>query len=122
MSRFAPRFLRPLLAAACAAVLAVGGSARADESRELLNVSYDVAREFYKDVNAQFVPVVNRWLTPSAADRALARRVIQAFDEARSQSGGKRVPAAVVDGFLAEIPDYLAAHRLLARAAQFGLE
>ena len=70
----------------------------------------------------KFVPVVNRWLTLSAADRALARRVIQAFDEARSQSGGKRVPAAVVDGFLAEIPDYLAAHRLLARAAQFGLE
>lgn len=73
-------------------------------------------------VNEQFVPVVNRWLTPSAADRALARRVIQAFDEARSQAGGKRVPAAVVDGFLAEIPDYLAAHRLLARATQFGLE
>ncbi|MEO3713825.1 HpcH/HpaI aldolase/citrate lyase family protein [Roseateles flavus] len=73
-------------------------------------------------VNAQFVPVVNRWLTPTAAELSLARRVIQAFDEARSRSGGKRVPAAVVDGFLAEIPDYLAAQRLIARAIQFGME
>ncbi len=73
-------------------------------------------------VNAQFTSVVNRWLTPSAADLALARRVVQAFDQARSQSGGKRVPAAVVDGFLTEVPDYLAAQRLIARALQFGME
>lgn len=94
-----------------------------NEGAELdMERSRDIGFRAKAIVNAQFVPVVNRWLTPSAADRALARRVIQAFDEARSQSGGKRVPAAVVDGFLAEIPDYLAAHRLLARAAQFGLE
>lgn len=94
-----------------------------NEGAELdMERSRDIGFRAKAIVNAQFVPVVNRWLTLSAADRALARRVIQAFDEARSQSGGKRVPAAVVDGFLAEIPDYLAAHRLLARAAQFGLE
>lgn len=94
-----------------------------NEGAELdMERSRDIGFRAKAIVNAQFVPVVNRWLTPSAADRALARRVIQAFDEARRQSGGKRVPAAVVDGFLAEIPDYLAAHRLLARAAQFGLE
>jgi sulfate transport system substrate-binding protein len=34
--------------------LAAGGAASAQQT--LLNVSYDVAREFYKDVNAAFVP------------------------------------------------------------------
>ncbi|MCA8031203.1 HpcH/HpaI aldolase/citrate lyase family protein [Burkholderia cepacia] len=72
-------------------------------------------------VNAQFVPVVNRVLTPTADEVALARRVIDAFDTARRASGGRRVAAAVVDGFLAEVPDYLAAHRLIARATQFGI-
>src|SRR3954463_11347649 len=41
-----------LLLAACA--LAASGLASAQQS--LLNASYDVAREFYKDVNAAFVP------------------------------------------------------------------
>lgn len=49
--------------------------------------------------HVQFAPVVNRWLEPPAAD--LARRMIHDFDQARSPSGGKRVPAAVADGFLA---------------------
>lgn len=72
-------------------------------------------------VNAPLTAIVNRVLTPSADQVALARRVIQTFDKAREQSNGQRVAAAVVDGFLAEVPDYLAAHRLLARATQFGL-
>src|SRR3954471_22631807 len=38
-----------------AAALAASGLASA-QSQTLLNVSYDVAREFYKDVNAAFVP------------------------------------------------------------------
>lgn len=35
-------------------VLAISGAASAQQT--LLNVSYDVAREFYKDINAAFVP------------------------------------------------------------------
>ncbi|MCG2593612.1 sulfate ABC transporter substrate-binding protein [Ramlibacter sp. XY19] len=38
-----------------AAALAASGIASA-QSQTLLNVSYDVAREFYKDINAAFVP------------------------------------------------------------------
>ena len=38
-----------------AAAIAASGIASA-QSQTLLNVSYDVAREFYKDINAAFVP------------------------------------------------------------------
>src|ERR1700750_2072080 len=38
-----------------AAALAASGIASA-QTQTLLNVSYDVAREFYKDINAAFVP------------------------------------------------------------------
>src|SRR5829696_5999467 len=39
-----------------AAALALAASSLASAQQTLLNVSYDVAREFYKDVNAAFVP------------------------------------------------------------------
>src|SRR3954464_5946874 len=38
------------------AALALAASGFASAQQSLLNVSYDVAREFYKDVNAAFVP------------------------------------------------------------------
>ena len=38
------------------ASLAIAASGAASAQQTLLNVSYDVAREFYKDVNAAFVP------------------------------------------------------------------
>ena len=38
------------------ATLAFAASGLASAQQTLLNVSYDVAREFYKDVNAAFVP------------------------------------------------------------------
>src|SRR5688500_20167225 len=38
------------------ASLAFAASGIASAQQTLLNVSYDVAREFYKDVNAAFVP------------------------------------------------------------------
>ena len=72
-------------------------------------------------VNPQFVEVVNRVLTPTSSEVRLASRMIAAFDEARIAAGEKRIPGAIVDGFLVEVPDYLAAKRLLARAAQFGI-
>ena len=90
MSRFAPRFLRPLLAVACAVVLTVGGSARADEPRGLLNVSYDVAREFYKDVNAQFVPYWQR----SHGETVTVNQ---------SHGGSSKQARAVIDGLAADV-------------------
>ena len=36
--------------------LAFAASGFASAQQTLLNVSYDVAREFYKDINAAFVP------------------------------------------------------------------
>ncbi|WP_175961382.1 HpcH/HpaI aldolase/citrate lyase family protein [Burkholderia pyrrocinia] len=98
------------------------GAERTRAGRELdMRVSRGLGYQAKAIVNAQFVPVVNRVLTPTADEVALARRVIDAFDTARRESGGRRVAAAVVDGFLAEVPDYLAAHRLIARATRFGI-
>jgi citrate lyase subunit beta/citryl-CoA lyase len=57
--------------------------------------------------------VVNSVLTPSAEDVAKARRVVEAFDAARAR-GEDRVE---VDGNLIEVPSYMNAMRLLARAA-----
>ncbi len=41
---------------ALAAALLVAAAAASAQTQTLLNVSYDVAREFYKDINAAFVP------------------------------------------------------------------
>ncbi len=40
------------------AILAASGVAAAQQT--LLNVSYDVAREFYKDINAAFIPAYKK--------------------------------------------------------------
>ncbi len=49
---FSGRTARSVLAAA----LFVAATAASAQTQTLLNVSYDVAREFYKDINAAFVP------------------------------------------------------------------
>ncbi len=64
-------------------------------------------------VNEQFVGLVNHTLTPSAQEIAQARQIIATFETARKAANGKRIAAAVVNGFLTEVPDYLAAQRLL---------
>ncbi|HGM5492740.1 TPA: CoA ester lyase [Serratia fonticola] len=64
-------------------------------------------------VNEQFVGLVNQTLTPSAQEITRARQIISTFEDARKAAKGKRVAAAVVNGFLSEVPDYLAAQRLL---------
>jgi citrate lyase subunit beta / citryl-CoA lyase len=56
--------------------------------------------------------LINRVLTPSAEDVAKARRIVAAFDAARAR-GEDRVD---VDGNLVEVPGYMNARRLLARA------
>lgn len=46
-------FVRPVVAALAAVSLLSAGGAQADTT--LLNVSYDVARELYKEINPAFV-------------------------------------------------------------------
>jgi citrate lyase subunit beta/citryl-CoA lyase len=57
--------------------------------------------------------LINRVLTPSEQEVAKARRLIAAFEAARAK-GAER---ADVDGNLVEVPSYLNAKRLVARAA-----
>ena len=62
--------------------------------------------------------VINRVLTPSAEAAASARRIVAAFETARDR-GQARVE---VDGSLVEVPIYLNAKRIAARADAFGVE
>jgi citrate lyase subunit beta/citryl-CoA lyase len=63
-------------------------------------------------VSPAHAAIVNRVLTPSAEDVAKARRIVAAFDTARAR-GEERVD---VEGNLVEVPSYMNARRLLARA------
>jgi sulfate transport system substrate-binding protein len=74
--------------ASCALLCAAAGGARADT--QLLNVSYDVTREFYKDVNAAFV---RAW-----QDRAHEAVVIN-----QSHGGSSKQARAVIDGLQADV-------------------
>lgn len=58
------------------------------------------------------VAAVTEVLTPSAEEVGRARRVVEAFDAART-AGRERVE---VDGALVEVPTYLTAKRLISRA------
>lgn len=60
--------------------------------------------------------IVNRVLTPSADEVAAARRILAAFEAARAR-GEERVE---IDGHLVEMPRYLNAQRLIARADALG--
>jgi citrate lyase subunit beta/citryl-CoA lyase len=61
-------------------------------------------------------PIINRLMTPTADAVARAHAVFSAFDAARA-AGRDR---AELDGHLVELPTYLGASRLLARAAKFA--
>lgn len=56
--------------------------------------------------------IIDRVLTPSVDDVARARRIVAAFEAARERGAGR----VEVDGSLVELPIYLNAKRLLARA------
>jgi citrate lyase subunit beta/citryl-CoA lyase len=60
--------------------------------------------------------VINRLLTPSADEIDRARRIVAAFEAARA-GGGDRT---LVDGIQVEMPTYLGAKRLLARAEELA--
>lgn len=64
-------------------------------------------------VDPSHATIVNRALTPSADEVAHARRLVAAFEAARERGEGR----AEVDGSLVEVPAYLTALRLVARAA-----
>ncbi len=68
-------------------------------------------------MRAEHVAIINRVLTPSAEEIASARRLVEAFESAQA-TGQARVD---VDGSLVEVPIYLNARRLLARAAELGV-
>ena len=63
-------------------------------------------------VHPTHVAVINGVMTPSDADVRQARAVVSAFEAARRR-GQDRVE---VDGLMVEVPTYLSAQRLLARA------
>lgn len=67
-------------------------------------------------VTTAHAALINRVLTPSDAEVARAKRVIAAFEAARA-AGAER---ADVDGNLVEVPSYLNAKRLVARATALG--
>jgi citrate lyase subunit beta / citryl-CoA lyase len=69
-------------------------------------------------VNPAHVAVINGVMTPSATEIRRASAVIKAFETARAR-GLDRIE---VDGLIVEIPTYLSAQRLLARATALGLD
>jgi sulfate/thiosulfate transport system substrate-binding protein len=74
---------------ACVA-LAASGLASAQQPQTLLNVSYDVAREFYKDIDAAFVP----WYRKSAGKDVKVEQ---------SHAGSSAQARAVADGLDADV-------------------
>lgn len=72
------------------ASLALAASGLASAQQTLLNVSYDVAREFYKDVNAAFVP----WYKKTAGKDVKIEQ---------SHAGSSAQARAVADGLDADV-------------------
>lgn len=68
-------------------------------------------------VVAEHARAINAALTPTPADVAQARRVVQAFERARGEGLG----GVELDGSMVELPIYLNAKRLLARAEALGV-
>jgi citrate lyase subunit beta/citryl-CoA lyase len=68
-------------------------------------------------VVAEHARAINAALTPAPAEVAQARRVVQAFERARGEGLG----GVELDGSMVELPIYLNAKRLLARAEALGI-
>lgn len=67
-------------------------------------------------VSPTHVPYLNALFTPAPAKVAAARRIVQAFEVAQARGAGN----VELDGNLVELPTYLNARRLLARADAFA--
>ena len=72
------------------AALALAASGVASAQQTLLNVSYDVAREFYKDINAAFVPYYKK---TTGKDVKIEQ----------SHAGSSAQARAVADGLAADV-------------------
>ncbi len=84
---------RPFLSTALALTLGSTGllwSAAAQAAPTLLNVSYDVSREFYKDINKAFVPY---WKKTAGEDITLNQ----------SHGGSSKQARAVIEGLEADV-------------------
>jgi citrate lyase subunit beta/citryl-CoA lyase len=68
-------------------------------------------------VLADHVAVINGILTPTAAEVALAARVVEAFETARNDGLGR----VEMDGSVLELPTVLQARRILERAGALGV-
>lgn len=68
-------------------------------------------------VNSDMVSAVQQALTPSAESISLARETVTLFEAARAQGEDR----ALVRGLWVEVPTYLNARRLLARAQDLGV-
>jgi sulfate transport system substrate-binding protein len=84
-----PCFYRRSLLAACV-LLCVGGTPAWAAGATLLNVSYDVSREFYKDFNAQFAA---HWSKTAGEQLTLNQ----------SHGGSSKQARSVVDGLEADV-------------------
>ena len=80
--------LRGVALASCLALIAASGVARADTA--LLNVSYDVTREFYKDYNAAFI----RYWKQKAGETVTVNQ---------SHGGSSKQARSVADGLEADV-------------------
>jgi citrate lyase subunit beta/citryl-CoA lyase len=69
-------------------------------------------------VAPEHAAIINRVLTPSAEDITRAKKIVSAFENARSR--GKQ--SVEVDGSLVEVPTWLNATRLLMRARELGCD
>jgi citrate lyase subunit beta / citryl-CoA lyase len=69
-------------------------------------------------VMPEHAAIINRVLTPSAEEIAHAKAIVHAFESARARG----VPSVEVDGSLVEVPTWLNAARLLARARDLGCD
>ena len=69
-------------------------------------------------VTPEHVAIINRVLTPSNDEIARARAIVRAFDNARARGES----SVEVDGSLVEMPTWLNATRLLARARDLGCD
>lgn len=86
------------------------GAAR--EARQARRLGY-----FAKSlVDPAHVAAINQAFTPSVAQVARARRLVEAFDAAQARGE----PRVELDGALVEVPTYQNARRLLARAEAFA--
>jgi len=85
----------------------------AEETRTARRLGYTAKSA----VLADHCPVINAILTPAADEIARARAQVDGFEAARAEGKG----VVEVDGVIVELPIYLNAKRVLARAAALGV-